>query len=513
MPTVITVYEDGQGSDLETFNISTDDTSADWECSLSGATHPQQGTSTAHFAIRDLDREDIIVYREHIGDGTTTDSGTIILSVGNYEIEVWKSGGNRNITASGSITYTEESTTEYWEYDADTSRSVIQDSLQNGDTKRTVTVDHNYSADTYRHIVIDYNYDADTLREVIILVEDTFNADTLRQVIADTSINTDTLRTVVEDDAYSSDTSRRTLRDDIYNADTLRSVIILIQDAFSADTLRQVTTDSSCNTDTKRIVTVDSSWDADTLRKVIEDKVYDADTLREVVILIQDTYQADTLRQVLKDMDIEHDTLRIVHHDHEYLADTIREVIVDTSDVYLADTLRIVVADQEALADMRRAIVRDYEYLADTLRYIEISLIGDQYGTYFSPTIQASNLLKWDRLIYLGENLTKDVDIKPYTRTSNDGLEWTDWKLVEDFKIKSPPRPLLQYKIEIEFPAQVQPTITSIKVSYVEDPRAQLRVKSDKSPWTRHMVVHVEGEYKQVRVRSKGSDWVVGRIQ
>ena len=114
MPTVVSVSHTGSENDVAYFTISQDDTSVDWECSLSADEHPRQGPSIANFAIRPSGGDDI-VHRSHEGEGTTTDSGTIILDSGDYEIEVWHEGfGGRDIDASGSATY-EEDEPEYHE--------------------------------------------------------------------------------------------------------------------------------------------------------------------------------------------------------------------------------------------------------------------------------------------------------------------------------------------------------------------------------------------------------------
>lgn len=114
MPTVVSVNHTGTGNDLAQFTIGTNGTSVDWECSLSAGSHPQHGPSVANFAIRPVGGGDL-VYRSHSGTGTTTDSGNIELDAGDYEIEVWHTGaGTRDITASGSVTYTEVEA-EYYE--------------------------------------------------------------------------------------------------------------------------------------------------------------------------------------------------------------------------------------------------------------------------------------------------------------------------------------------------------------------------------------------------------------
>ena len=105
MPTVVSVSHSGSGNDLSTFTLENNDILVEWECSLSAGSHPQQGPSTANFAIRRTGGADV-VYRSHEGGGTSTYDGEVTLDEGDYEIEVWHSGNNsRDITASGSATF------------------------------------------------------------------------------------------------------------------------------------------------------------------------------------------------------------------------------------------------------------------------------------------------------------------------------------------------------------------------------------------------------------------------
>ncbi len=132
-----------------------------------------------------------------------------------------------------------------------------------------------------------------------------------------------------------------------------------------------------------------------------------------------------------------------------------------------------------------------------------------QSGGYISQVIRSQDdISMWDRLIYKG--VTKDATIRCFTRSSHDALNWTGWALVKDWSIKSPPRPFLQYKIEVEFEDSLFPTIEEITITYVRETLQKVRIRSNHSDWLRHQYSYIEGDYDKARIRSdKSSSWLI----
>lgn len=255
---------------------------------------------------------------------------------------------------------------EYCEYVADIKRQIIKTESYSADTIREIVViaEDVYLADTVRQVIAAQEYSADTLRRSA--WEQTFNADTKRRIAKEYFYPANTERKILRGYVYLADTKRPILKEQFYNADTLREVIVIVQDIFHADTVRQIVAEQSFSGDTKRRIAQDYSFTADTLRRTTKGYDYTADTFRKA--LKGYIYPADMKRRIIRADAYDADLLRRIVKEYEYSADTMRFVV--ELGVYIGDTYRVIQAEQVYSADTLRKIVKEYEFIADTLRKI-----------------------------------------------------------------------------------------------------------------------------------------------
>lgn len=342
MPTVISVFEDGQGSDLKAFSIEVNGTLADWECSLSGATHPQQGASTAHFAIRHAGGADI-VYRFHEGSGTTVDSGQVELNAGDYEIEVWKTGGNRNITASGSVSYEEEAAETFpAEAEAQTVRNLAAEAIRSAQVRRKVLISTNTLAQTRR----------------VVRALSSFTAQTARKLHKLTSMDGQTIRTV-----YKSISS---------SIQTRRNVIDQIQAVYSAQVRRVVTAKAQFSAQSLRLVRVLALFSGQARRMVHKLAQFSAQTRRTVTAVAQfgAEFIGQTRRKLTKLTAYDVQAVRNVYKIAQFQAQTLRNVVTHIVASYSAQTSRAVSKKMEVMGQNRRQVVRLVHVSAQTVRNV-----------------------------------------------------------------------------------------------------------------------------------------------
>jgi len=74
-----------------------------------------------------------------------------------------------------------------------------------------------------------------------------------------------------------------------------------------------------------KLVIADQVYSADALRQAIADQVYSADALRQAIA--DQVYSADALRQAIADQVYSADALRQAIKEYEFIADTLRHVI------------------------------------------------------------------------------------------------------------------------------------------------------------------------------------------